>query len=204
LRALTRYERVEQDNGEQLPAERFLETVQSRVLDAIFGSLVGVDTATRFYVAAQYSYGYLGVPFDEANNLARMCGADFDGLGGLSAGANPLVAKVKSNVSLRDYTERGTDERLGYPDPETGRSAPVIDMVHAVLWRAEFRQRDLGEFLLKAGPDTSQLRQVVQALAGRALRTSGGVAKSREAMAAETLLVSWRGLVDDAVMMMMM
>ena len=39
LRAFTRYESVEQDNGEALSAERFLLVAQSKVLDAIPGSL---------------------------------------------------------------------------------------------------------------------------------------------------------------------
>jgi putative DNA methylase len=198
LRALTRYERVEQDNGEPLPAERFLEMVQTRVLDAIFGEVAGVDNASRFYIAAQYSYGYGAVPFDEVNNLARMCGADLGGLGGLSSGANPLVAKSQSTVALRDYVERGVDERLGYPDSDTGQPASLIDVAHGVLWRIEFRPRDLRDYLLKVAPDAAQIRQVIQALAGKALRSSGGGSKSREALAAETLLVSWRNLVSDA------
>jgi len=200
LHALTRYERVEQDNGDELPAERFLDTVQTRVLDAIFGSIAGADSATRFYVAAQYSYGYLPVAFDEANNLARMCGADLDGLGGMTGRGNPPVSKVKGTIGLRDYQDRGKDERLGLPDVETGKPADLIDVVHALLWRAEHRPASLREFLVKAQPDPGQLRQVVQALAGKALRSTNGSTKSREALAAETLLVSWRSLVDDTVM----
>jgi putative DNA methylase len=129
-----------------------------------------------------------------------MCGADLDGLGGLSDGSNPLVAKVKSTVALRDFAERGDDEQLGLPDRETGHAAPLIDVAHAVLWRAEFRERDLRKYLANAAPDTAQLRQLIQALAGKALRSSGGAGKSREAIAAETLLVSWRSLVNDATM----
>ena len=98
LRALTRYERVEQDNGEPLPAERFLAVVQGRVLDAIFGSLASADPVTRYYLAAQYSYGYAAVPFDEANNLARMTGVDLDSPQGLTGGRNPLVLKQGSTV----------------------------------------------------------------------------------------------------------
>ena len=93
LRALTRYERVEQDNGETLPAERFLAVVQGRVLDAIFGALTSADPVTRYYLAAQYSYGYAAVPFDEANNLARMTGVDLDSQHGLTGGRNALVLK---------------------------------------------------------------------------------------------------------------
>ena len=113
LRALTRYERVEQDNGEMLPAERFLALVQGRVLDAIFGSLASADPVTRYYLAAQYSYGYAAVPFDEANNLARMTGADLDSPQGLTGGRNPLVLKQGSTVTLRDFEDRGDDPQLG-------------------------------------------------------------------------------------------
>ena len=113
LRALTRYERVEQDNGEPLPAERFLAVVQGRVLDAIFGSLASADPVTRYYLAAQYSYGYAAVPFDEANNLARMTGVDLDSPQGLTGGRNPLVLKQGSTVALRDFEDRGGDPQLG-------------------------------------------------------------------------------------------
>jgi putative DNA methylase len=200
LAALTAFERVELDNGEELPADRFLETVQTKVLDAIFGSLGTVDHATRFYVASQYSYGYNPVPFDEMNNLARMCSTSLDGAGGLTSGGNPTVSKAGSTVALRDFTERGPDEKIGLPHPETGRPAPLIDVVHGVLWRAENKPSDLSTYLVTAKPDLAQMRQVAQALAGRALRATGTSAKSRESIAAETLLVSWRSLVDSNTM----
>lgn len=200
LKALTCFERVEQDNGEELPAEKFLETVQTRVLDTIFGQLRGIDAATRFYAAAQYSYGYAAVPFDEINNLARMCSANLDSGGGLTTGTNPLAKKIKATVALRDFSERGMDDKLGLPQAETGFPAPLIDVVHGILWRAENRPTDLRTYLVQAKPDLEQVRQVVQALAGKALRAAGQGAKGREAAAAETLLVSWRSLVDSNVM----
>ena len=196
LRALTRYERVEQDNGELLPAERFLAVVQGRVLDAIFGSLASADPVTRYYLAAQYSYGYAAVPFDEANNLARMTGADLDSPQGLTGGRNPLVLKQGSTVSLRDFEDRGDDPQLGLPVEGNGQPA-LLDVAHGVLWRAEHRPSELRAYLLDARPDSELLRQVIQALAGKALRSASDGAKSREAAAAERLLVSWRRFVED-------
>jgi putative DNA methylase len=195
LRALTRYERVEQDNGEPLPAERFLAVVQGKVLDAIFGTLAGADSATRYYVAAQYSYAYAAVPFDEANNLARVTGVDLDSPQGLTAGPNALVQKKGSTVALRDFEDRGDDPHLGLP-AEAGRPR-LVDIAHGVLWRAEHRPSELRAYLLTARPDSQLLRQVVQALAGKALRSGNGDAKPREAAAAERLLVSWRRLVEE-------
>ncbi|KPM50659.1 hypothetical protein ACG83_39600 [Frankia sp. R43] len=196
LQALTAFERVELDNGEELPSEKFLETVQVKVLDAIFGSLGSVDHPTRFFIASQYSYGYTPVPFDEMNNLARMCGASLDGPGGLTAGSNPMVEKTGSTVTLRDFTTRGADDKLGLPSPETGQPAPLIDVVHALLWRAEHQPSDVQAHLMAARPDLEQLRRVVQALAGKALRGAGNAERSREATVAEALLVSWRNLLE--------
>ncbi len=195
VRPFTRYARVEQDNGEALPAVSFLQLVQTKVLDAIFGSLAGADPATRFYAAAAFSYGYAAVDFAEANNLAHMTGVELDGARGLTAGACPLVAKVKSTVALRDFEERGTDRHLGMR--ADGASPPLIDVAHGLLWRAEHRPADVASFLDQAGADPTLLRNVVQALAGEALRSGSSDAKALEAAAAERLLGSWRRLVDD-------
>jgi putative DNA methylase len=198
LRALTRYERVEQDNGEPLPAERFLTLVQGRVLDAIFGALASVDPVTRYYLAAQFSYGYAAVPFDEANNLARMTGANLDSQHGLTGGRNPVVLKQGSTVALRDFEDRGGDPQLGLPVEGNGQPA-LLDVAHGLLWRAEHRPSELRAYLLDARPDSELLRQVIQALAGKALRSASDSAKSREAAAAERLLVSWRRFVEDSL-----
>ena len=198
LRALTRYERVEQDNGETLLAERFLALVQGRVLDAIFGSLASADPVTRYYLAAQYSYGYAAVPFDEANNLARMTGVDLDSPQGLTGGRNPLVLKQGSTVALRDFEDRGEDPQLGLPVEGNGQPV-LLDVAHGLLWRAEHRPSELRAYLLDARPDSELLRQVIQALAGKALRSASDSAKSREAAAAERLLVSWRRFVEDSL-----
>lgn len=196
LRPFTRYERVEQDNGEQLPAESFLQMVQSRVLDAIFGNLAGADPATRFYVAAQFSYGYAAVDFAEANNLAHMTGVELDGPRGLTSGGCPLVAKKGSTVTLQDFEARGEDRHLGIR-AEDGPSPTTIDVAHGVLWRAEYRPSELPSFLDQSGVDAGLLRNVVQALAGKALRSGSGGSKASEAAAAERLLAAWKRMVDD-------
>ena len=196
LRALTRYDRVEQDNGEELPSERFLAVVQNRVLDAIFGGLAGADAPTRFYVAAQFSYGYGTVPFAEANNLGWMTGVELDGPHGLTSGARALFHKSGSSVRLLDFEERGEVHGLGLPT-EDGQPVPVIDVAHGVLWRAEHRPAELRAYLAQVAVDPALLRSVVQALAGKALRSGSADAKPREAAAAERALGSWRRLVED-------
>lgn len=196
LRALTRYERVEQANGETLPADRFLTMVQGRVLDRMFGALQGADAVTRYYAAAQFSYGYAAVPFDEANNLARVAGVDLDTPQGLTSGRNALCRKEKSSIALRDFDERGDDPKLGLPS-ETGLPAPLVDVAHGLLWRAENQTAQVRPYLLAVRPDLEQLRQLLQTLAGPALRAPSPEAKPAESAAAERLLVSWRRLTED-------
>ncbi len=197
LRPFTRYSTVEQDNGEPLPAERFLALVQGKVLDTIFGGLTGADPMTRFYVAAQFSYGYAAVDFAEANNLANMSGVELDGPHGLTAGHAPLVEKKGSTVRLRDFEERGGDSALGRRRDPEGPSPATVDVAHGVLWRAEYRPSELAAYLDDARADPDLLRTVVQALAGKALRSGGTDAKEREPAAAERLLGAWRRVVDD-------
>jgi putative DNA methylase len=137
-----------------------------------------------------------------------MAGANLDGSGGLTMGSNPLVSKVKSTVVLRDFEDRGDDARLGQPDGEASGTIPLyeiepsavpplIDVAHAVLWRAEHRPAEIRAYVMLANVDVVALRQVIQTLAGRALRSSSSATKSRESSAAERLLVSWKTIVGE-------
>jgi putative DNA methylase len=187
---------VERANGEELEAERFLVIVQNRVLDAIFGDLAGADPATRFYVAAQFSYGYGYVPFDEANSLARMTGVELDGPQGLTTGRQALVEKKGAKLALRDFERRGAAEGLGLPDDLGTGPSRLVDVAHGVLWRAEYRSSELKDYLFKTRPDERLLRSVIQFLAGKALRSGQGDGKASEQAAAERLLGSWKHLIE--------
>jgi putative DNA methylase len=200
LEPYTRYSSVELPNGEELPAEVFLEEVQRRVLGAILKQVHGlgegvdaVDGATRYYVLARYSYGYAAVDFDEANNLARSAGIELDDLG---AASPPLLTKKKGSVTLHDYTERGDDDELGLFDGNPHR--PLIDILHGLLWRSAHNPREIKAYLDASRPDPVALRLVAQALQGRALRgEDDGAAKHPEQQACERLLGAWNTLVDD-------
>lgn len=202
LRAFTRHERVERANGEEVPADSFLEEVQSRVLNAILAQVHGladgvgsIDAATRFYVIARLSLGYVDVEFDEANNLACSAGVELDDL---AAGPNPLVKITRDKVHFFDFDERGEDPELGLvPSPPGG--VATIDVLHGLLWRAAHRRDDVGDYLVGATFEPQALRLIAQALQGRALRAEGE-SKPAEAQACERLLGSWRTLVEDSLM----
>jgi putative DNA methylase len=213
LRAFTRYERVEYANGEEVPSERFLAEVESVVLDSILArlskeaggncgrySLAGVDSVTRFYTLWRYTYRSAELDAGEAIIFANGTHVELDGLNGLSSGSRALVEKKKGQYRLRNFAERGEDDKLGMPR-DNGQPAPLIDALQRTLWLMEHRPRQLGEFLREAQPDREQMRLVAQVLAGPALKGSelGDISPTGELAALAKLTANWRSVIEDNV-----
>jgi putative DNA methylase len=213
LRAFTRFARVEYANGEEVPAERFLTEVETIVLDRILTrlskeaggnggrtSLAGVDPATRFYTLWRYTYRSADLDAGEAIIFANGTHVELDGLNGLSSGSRALVEKKKGKYRLRDFAERGEDDKLGMPK-ENGQPAPLIDALQRTLWLMEHRPRQLGEFLREAQPNREQMRLVAQALAGPTLKGSelADVSPTGEMAVLAKLTANWRSVIEDNV-----
>jgi putative DNA methylase len=205
LRAFTRYGRVELDNGEEAPAERFLAEVETVVLEAILGrlsktvgskngqtTLAGLDPATRFYVLWRYTYRAPELDAGEAIIFANGTHVELDGQHGLSQGKRALLKKKAGKYRLHDYTERGDESALGQP-AQDDTPAPGVDTLHRLLWLMEHKPLKIPEFLSETKPNVEQLRLVAQALAGPAL--SGGelsdVSPTAEQSALAKLLANW-------------
>lgn len=208
LRAFTKYAKVEYANGEPVPADTFLAEVEGAVLEALLEKLFGVNSAgirgidpvTRFYVLWRFAYRQSALEAGEAIVFAYPQHVELEGPRALTAGTNPLVVKNKGQYLLRDFSERGTDESLGLPDGE-GRSAPLVDVLHRLLWLVENRPALIPAYLDEAKPDLERLRVVSQTLAGQTL--SGGEAgkaiagsKGAEAPALRKLTTNWRALIE--------
>lgn len=188
LAPFTRYATVELPSGEPVAADRFLEEVQARVLEKVLGGLGTVDPATRYYVVSRYLFGWADIEFDEANNLARTAGVELGD--GLAHGPLRLADIKGKSVHLRDFAERGGEAELGQDGGQ------LIDVLHGVLWRASHVAHDIPSYLDATRPDPERLRQVAQALQGKALREEGE-SKPPEAQACERLLGAWGRLVED-------
>jgi putative DNA methylase len=219
LRAFTRFARVEYANGEEVPADKFLAEVEGAVLETLLEKLFGlprsgvsaVDAPTRFYVLWRYAYRNAAIDAGEAIVFALPQGVELDGPRGLSHGARALVAKSKTTYRLRDFTERGNDERLGLPDTieskadgiRTTQHAPLIDVLHRVLWLMENQPARLADFLAKARPNLDHLRVVAETLAGAKLAGNGKAggrslvaARGAEAEALKKLTTNWRMVIE--------
>jgi len=201
LKAFTQFERVEYANGKEVTSEEFLHIVEGLVLETILEKLFGVsrkgvsqvDPATRFYVLWRYTYGRQEVDSGEAIVFAYPQGVELDGPLGLSSGRNPILEKKSSKYRLRDYSERGHDEKLGLD----GRS--IIDALHRLLWLLENQAYTIPEYLLNAKPDLSLLKLTAQALAGTTLAGSKELISttSNEKALCERLLVNWKNLIEE-------
>jgi putative DNA methylase len=149
LRSFTKFVRVEYANGEEVPAERFLAEVETVVLETILAqlskevsstgnrySLAGLDAATRFYMLWRYTYKDTNLDAGEAIIFANGTHVELDGAGGLSSGARALIEKKKGKYALRDYANRGDNEKLGLPTDD-GQAVPLIDVLHRPYHRED-------------------------------------------------------------------
>ena len=212
LRAFTRFARVEYANGEEVHAEKFLIEIETVVLENILKrlskevgansgkfSLAGVDAATRFYILWRYTYKYSVLDAGEAIIFANGTHVELDGPNGLASGAKALLEKKKGKYRLKDFSDRGSDNKLGQM-MEEGQAAPMIDALHRALWLMENRPGELPTFLQEAQPNREQMRLVAQALAGPALK--GGELGERsphaELSALAKLTANWKSLIEGA------
>ena len=211
LRAFTRFSHVEYANGEEVPAEKFLAEVEGVVLETLLEKIFGVsgsgvaavDGPSRFYVLWRYTYKAAEMDAGEAIVFTYGQNVELDGQNGLSSGSRALVEKKKGKYRLLDFSERGDDEKLGMPKDD-GKAAPLIDILHRILWLVENAPRNLNTFLDEARPDRERLRLVAQALAGTALtgRKDDGpehtvATTPAEASALRKLVANWRTLIED-------
>ncbi|NUO19886.1 DUF1156 domain-containing protein [bacterium] len=211
LKAYTQFARVEKANGEEMPAEGFLAEVEGVVLNYLLKKIFkdartnveSLDGTARFYVLWRYAYGNADLDAGEAIVMSYGQPVELDGPKGLSNGVNALLAKKKGTYHLRDFTERGDDDKLGLP--EGSEPAPLMDVLHRVLWLVEHQPRSLKSYLDQAQPNPEHLRLVAQALAGPALK---GNVESTETLVTTTtaeqsalgkLLANWRGLVEQGL-----
>ncbi|PKN67834.1 MAG: adenine-specific DNA methylase [Deltaproteobacteria bacterium HGW-Deltaproteobacteria-15] len=213
LRAFTRFSRVEYSNGEEVPAERFLAEVEGVVLETLLGKIFGVtgssvaavDGASRFYVLWRYTFKAAEMDAGEAIVFTYGQNVELDGQNGLSSGSRALVEKKKGKYRLRDFTERGDDDKMG-AFKDDGKTAPLIDTLHRILWLLENQPRNLNQFLDEARPNRESLRLIAQALAGTALagkidgeseHTHTVSTTPAEQAALKKLVANWRSLIEE-------
>lgn len=210
LRAFTRYGRVEYANGDPVPAGRFLAEVEGVVLDTllekIFGvsgpGVSGVDGPSRFYVLWRFTYKTAELDAGEAIVFTYSQPVELEGPQGLSSGSRALVRKKQTKYRVLDFTERGRSDKLGLAD-RLGQPAPLIDVLHRILWLIEHEPRSLPRFLDEARPDSERLRLLAQALAGAGLK--GKSEEDARALIATTgpeqaalakLTANWRSVIE--------
>ena len=211
LRAYTRFARVEYANGESVPAERYLREVEGVVLDVMLDEIFGlrgaavgsVDPTTRFYILWRFTYRESAIEAGDAYVFCYPQGIEMDGPDGLAGPAPSLVEKVRagaggSKFRVRTFEERGGGDALGIG--EDGRPAPLVDVVHRLLWLLDNRPAHVQDFLEAARPSQEQLRLVTQALCAPVLDgpRAEDPAPTAELRALSRLNANWRSVVEGA------
>ena len=204
LRAYTKFGNVEYANGEPMSAEQYLREVEGVVLDVILDEIFGlhgaavgsVDSLTRFYILWRFTYRESSIEAGDAYVFCYPQGIEIDGPLGISGRPPSLVEKSGSKFRMRNYEERGDDEKLGII--VDGQSAPLIDVLHRVLWLVDNRPTELPTFLKTASPNVEQLRLVTQALCAPVLgRPEAQVATpTKELSSLSKLTANWWSVIE--------
>ena len=206
LRAYTQFARVEYANGDPVSAERYLREVEGVVLDVmldeIFGlrgaAVAGVDSITRFYILWRFTYREAAIESGDAYVFCYPQGIEIDGPDGLTGNSPKLVEKSRGKFRVRNYAERGDNETLGLA--EDGHAAPLVDILHRLLYLLDERPGAVQAYLKSARPNAEQLRLVTQALCAPVLAGSETVdtRPTAELGALARLNANWRGIVEGA------
>ena len=206
LRAYTRFARVDYTNGEEVSAESYLRDVEGVVLDVILDEIFGlsgtavanVDSITRFYILWRFTYREAKIEAGEAYVFCYPQGIEIDGPDGLTGNAPKLVEKSGSKFRVRTYTERGEDEALGLAT--NNGAAPLIDVLHRLLYLLDERPADVQRYLEIANPNHEQLRLVTQALSAPVLgrAETSDATSTAERGALSRLNANWRNIVEGA------
>ncbi len=212
LGPFTRFAKVRRANGREVSTADFLEEAQRAVLEAVLKQVVraaggkdvsvsGIDPISRLYVVARLQFGDGAADYDVFKNLAIGAlppGVELDGMkGALMQGKRALLAKKGSKITLRTFEDRGAERDLGLP--EDGRTPPLVDVLHRLLYLQKHRPAEVPKFLSTCGADLGEVRLLAQALGGRPLRAepTPGAQKderSAEQRAVDTLLASYQDI----------
>ena len=206
LRAYTRFVRVEYANGDPVPAERYLREVEGVVLDVMLDEIFGlrgsavaaVDALTRFYILWRFTYRETSIEGGDAYVFCYPQGIEIDGPDGLSGPPPALVEKSGGKFRVRSFEERGGTDGLGLGTD--ARPAPLIDVMHRLLWLLDNRPGELQAFLDAAHPNQEQLRLVTQALCAPVLGRSDVLdsTATAELRALARLNANWQGVMGGA------
>lgn len=206
LRAYTEFSRVDYANGEPVSAERYLREVEGVVLDVMLDEIFGlrgtavgrVDTITRFYILWRFTYRESAIEAGDAYVFCYPQGIEIDGPDGLTGNAPKLVEKSGSKFRVRNFAERGNDDKLGLS--ANGKAAPLVDALHRLLFLLDNEPGAVPEYLEASRPNGEQLRLVTQALSAPILGRpeTQDASPTAELGALARLNANWRSIVEGA------
>ena len=206
LRAYTQFALVEYANGDPVSAEQYLREVEGVVLDVMLDEIFGlhvsavasVDSISRFYILWRFTYRESSIEAGEAYVFCYPQGIEIDGTDGLNGSAPKLMEKTGSKFRVRNFTERGGHEDLGFA--ENGKVASLVDVLHRLLYLLEEQPVRVQDYLKSVRPNIEQLRLVTQALCAPVFDGSQAAEKSAtpELRALQRLNANWRSVVEGA------
>ena len=207
LKAYTRFSRVEFKNGEPLAAEDYLREVEGVVLEVMLEEIFNlkgpgvssVDPITRFYVLWRFVYRESSIESGDVYVFCYPQGIEIDGPSGIRGPSPALLKKEYNRFMVRNYTQRGDNTELGIETD--GRPAPVIDVLHRLLWLIDNEPAEVREFIDTAKPNLEQLRLIAEALCApmHDKQKEKEMKLTNELSALAKLTANWRNVIEDGI-----
>ncbi len=138
-----RYEKIIDDEGNTIRADRFLEIVRTIVTDYAVHKILRngfaeeISKLTRFYILWRWSYGESNVLFDDARKLAQSVGIDLIKEWNEKDG---LIMKEKEFIKVLGPEDRKIKD---YEKVENWTRSEMIDILHIALLIWKKGRKDL-------------------------------------------------------------
>ncbi|MCL2825198.1 MAG: hypothetical protein FWD57_14505, partial [Polyangiaceae bacterium] len=177
--------------------------VMDTMLEHVFGlsrsAVATVDRLSRFYVLWRFTYQESSIESGDAIVFCYPQGISMDGPDGIAGPLPRLVEKVKSTYRVRTFQERGSIETLGIARDD-GTVAPLVDVLHRLLWLIENGPRQIPAFLKRCQVNLEQLRAVAEAIQGpKTRRNDSWGGQTPELSTLSKLTANWNSVTDGAV-----
>ncbi len=173
-----KYEKVLDDEGNIIRADRFLEIVRAIITDYAVdkilhnGFAMQISRITRFYLLWRWAYGEAKVPYDDALKLSQSVGID---LTHEWSNKDGFVQKDKEFIRVLGPEERQIKEKeLGHQESRAIAAKEMIDVLHTalLLWK-KGRKEELRKILKEtAFGNTDVFYRVAQAISETLPNTS--------------------------------
>ena len=185
MRVFSRYRRVVEANGSTMRVRTALDLINKVLEEILSEEETDLDADSRFALTWYRQFGHRPGPFGDAETLAKAMNTSVAGV------VEAEVAESKGG-RVRLLTRDELDPKW---DPTEDRRLTVWELTQHLVARQGRSDAQAGALLARAGPG---LGDYARNLAYRLYEEANGVGRTEDAVAYNSLIVSWNNILQHA------